>query len=154
MVNAISYTLYIPVDLKLHARSTLIDNKQRGSFACTTHFVTRFKDTSEDPWHQHLLSSVWRWNRLGSIGIRTPTSYMQGECYNKLRSISISILLIHLRHQQETFAWSTRLMSREGIHVYNMPCLWHWFRAFVKSFGEHAVSLTMSKGCGEQTRII
>ena len=74
--------------------SALMVNEQRGSSARATPFVTRdfrFKDTSEESWHLHLLSNVCRWNRLDFIanGIWTPTSHTQGECYNKLWSMAV-----------------------------------------------------------------
>ena len=63
-----------------------------GSLTCHTYCDTGlpFKMViSEDPWHSHLLPSVWRWSchylflRLRSVatGDRTPISRMRGDLY-------------------------------------------------------------------------
>ena len=65
-----------------------------GSLTCQTHCDTRLPSKmviSEDPWHSHLLPSVWQWSchfqflrrRLGSVATRdrTPISRMRRTLY-------------------------------------------------------------------------
>ena len=62
-----------------------------GSLTCHTHCDTGLSFImviSEDPWHSHLMQSVWQWSchylflRLRSVATwdRTPISRMRGKC--------------------------------------------------------------------------
>ena len=129
-----------------------------GSIACLTYCDTGHSFLmviSEDPWHSHLLPSVWQWGchylfffdlGLSRLGFEHPIFRLRGERSEDYITMKYTKLKFHLRIQQSTLLGKIIIskVSRDKIMCWIRLIDYFVFYAYLQ-YSSHVAAVVYSK---------